>query len=1334
MDTNKLKKFAVEARNKIKAGVEAKLSTLGFDAKGNVPNSMMPQLMQGGSLWNGQLMTEGFYHQWMALYDAVKRHGVRDVYEEAAYTWFNRLVAIRILQKNDLISPVLSYADDARTPQIVDDARSLNRIPPMPEADRQRLMDLLDDDTKVTEQFAILITAYCHDNPIIRNSFGRMADYTELLLPNNILAENGFIDDLNHTEFITDEDFRSSQLIGWLYQFYISERKDEVFAKKGKYDADEIAPATQIFTPAWIVEYMVQNTLGRIYLDNHPDAADEFKPKWKYLVDQEPTNEARADIQARLDSALQGGGSQRQQRDDEHFYHFDELTELRCADLGCGSGHIVGYMFELLFDLYLYEGYTRKEAVENILKYNLTGVDLDLRAKQLATFALLLKACQKDPSFTDGRVMPNVLTMPEPIDESKRQNLFHEFFQGEETNNMLAELNDAFDLLKDAQTLGSIMKFDLSKSTLLAIRQTMEYWEGQSIVTDSVKQLVPSFKLILALTEDYTVLVMNPPYMGSGRFDRVLSDYVKANYDKGKADLFSVFMLMAQDRLAPNGKYAMINMQSWMFISAFENLREDLLDSMQIDSLLHLGPHTFDELGGEVVQNVAFIVSNSKSNGLGVYYRLVDGKDCSEKEIIFKNNISSNQSNNNKIYFPQINQREFDKIPGKPIGYWLSSRSFDIFDDFESLNDFLIARVGLITGDSNRFIRNWQEVSIKRIGFNIHSNEESILSKKRWFPIHNGGTLRKWYGNLTSVVNWENDGYEMKFDNFQGKRVRSHNYNGELAFKESFSWNTISSDKFTCRYAQEGFMFDTAGPFAQVKEGLNSFDLLCVMAYLNTKIANAYLNVINPTVNFPPGSILSLPYCITCNVESIYLLSKNCIVISKLDWDSHEISWNFSENPLVAFMKSASTGENASSVKIDSNQCLNGSQKIPNQAAKDTQLEAKRVPFASQKIQNRDGSDNQQVTETDLGESCKDISYGDDAAKFIDEYNEEIETLKGLCSPADGVQLHGSTLETAVKAFEKLWTARFMQLHANEEELNRQFIDIYGLQDELTPDVPLDEITILQQGEISIKREQSPNSFEAMPSADEIGQSQIKIKDNNIVWNEDILVKQLISYAVGVCMGRYRLDKSGLHIAYPKPSAEDLAAYDYNGKKIVIDDDGIIPLLPHDSPFSDNMVNRLSTFIGDVFGEDYLAENLNYMESCLGETLEKYLIKDYWKDHKKMYQNRPIYWLFSSKKGAFKCIAYMHRMDAYTAERVRSKYLLPYIDFLQRSLTTLDNRSAELSTAENRQREQLRKTLDECREYHDRLQVVAERAISFDLDDGVVVNYAKFGDVLAKIK
>lgn len=365
MDTNRIKRFATEARNILKAGIAAKINTLGFDKNGNVAEENKPQLMQGGSLWNEQLQTEGFYYQWMSLYNRIQQKGINEVYEEAAYTWFNRLCAIRILQKNKLCSPVLAYADAARTPVIVDEARQ-GRIPQMKEELRQRLVELLDDDTKVTEQFAILITAWCHDNPIINQCFGSIADYTELLLPNNILAEGGFVDMLNHTEFITDEDFQSPELIGWLYQFYISERKDEVFAKKGKFEADEIPAATQIFTPNWIVKYMVQNTVGRIYLDNNPYET-QLQKKWQYLIEpsEKPSN----------DTALK----------------YDELTDLKVADLACGSGHILNECFDLLYDLYIAEGYGRGEAVENIFSHNLTGIDLDTRAKQLSQFALLLK-------------------------------------------------------------------------------------------------------------------------------------------------------------------------------------------------------------------------------------------------------------------------------------------------------------------------------------------------------------------------------------------------------------------------------------------------------------------------------------------------------------------------------------------------------------------------------------------------------------------------------------------------------------------------------------------------------------------------------------------------------------------------------------------------------------------------------------------------------------------------------------------------------------------------------------------------------------------------------
>ena len=1185
MDTNRLKKFATEARNKLKAGIAAKIITLGFDRNGNVPEHMHPQLMQGGTLWNGQLQTEGFYYQWKALYDRIQKKGIKEVYEEAAYTWFNRLVAIRILMKNQLIEPVLEYVDTARTPRIVDEAR-MGRMPQMPEQQRKLLMDLLDDDSRTTEQFAILVSAFCHQNAILYRCFGALADYTELLLPNDILTEGGFIDLLNHTEFITDEEFRSPELIGWLYQFYISERKDEVFAKKGKFEADEIPAATQIFTPNWIVKYMVQNTIGRIYLDNHPAAVSEFKPKWTYLVESsEPTPK-------------------------ESIYKYKELTDLLVGDLACGSGHILNECFDILYDLYIYEGYSRREAIENIFTKNLRGVDLDTRAKQLAMFALMLKACQKDSSFADAHVLPHVLSMPTPIPQDEVPSRLLQFFRETPSRQQLSDLTDAFELMQDADSLGSIMKFDVTDSTLLAIRQALDYWNGMQFLPEELEGVIPAMELIQTLTDKYAALVMNPPYMGSGNMNETLSNYVKRHYEIGKADLYSTFMLLAIERLNNSGRYGMINMHSWMFISSFERLRRSIIDNYQIESLLHLGTRTFDELSGEVVQNSAFVINKSTVEGSGTYYRLVDGRNCTEKDWMFINAKTQSQ-----IYYPNVKQKEFEKIPGSPVGYWVSENTLKNFVEFKPLSEYALGRVGLITGDSNRFIKNWNEVNFNKIGFNIKSNEESIASGKKWFPIHNGGTLRKWYGNLTSVVNWENDGDEMKNDNFMGTRCKSHNYNGDLAFKESFSWNTISTEKYTCRYAPIGFMFDTAGPFGQIVD-VKSMNIYSVMGFLNSKIANLYLSIVNPTINFPPGCVLSMPISSQIADDRIKTEVKNAIELSKLDWDSHETSWDFDANPLVALR-------------------------------------------------------NEKVAQGNLDSSFR-------LSDFVEE-------------------------------FETQWTERFNQLHENEEELNRQFIEIYGLQDELTPEVPMDEITILQQGEINIE-------------------------NNEIEWHTDVLMKQLISYAVGVWMGRYCLNKKGLHIAHPQPTAQELQEYWYGGVQVYIDDDGLIPILPQSSPFEDNLVSRIADFVRITFGEDKLTENLNYIEQQLGQTIEQYLLKDFWKDHKKMYQNRPIYWLFSSKKGAFKCLAYMHRMDAYTAERVRSNYLLPYIEYLQNQIADLENRASSLSTAENRKLQNLQKILDECREYHERLQVIAEQAIAFDLDDGVVVNYAKFGDILAKIK
>lgn len=772
MDTNRIERFATEARNILKAGIAAKITTLGFDKNGNVAEANKPQLMQGGSLWNEQLQTEGFYYQWMSLYNRIQQKGISEVYEEAAYTWFNRLCAIRILQKNNLCSPVLAYADAARTPVIVDEARQ-GRIPQMKEELRQRLVELLDDDTKVTEQFAILITAWCHDNPIINQCFGSIADYTELLLPNNILAEGGFVDMLNHTEFITDEDFQSPELIGWLYQFYISERKDEVFAQKGKFEADEIPAATQIFTPNWIVKYMVQNTVGRIYMDNNPYET-QLQKKWRYLIYNSEckiynSGAANTTAQPIINSKL-------------YTINYSSLEELKVADLACGSGHILNECFDLLYDLYIAEGYGRGEAVENIFRHNLTGIDLDTRAKQLSQFALLMKACQKDAAFADAHCLPNVLTMPVCDSYTIKDTLGHFVcaYHLDWINVDRKELEDAFDLMKDADSLGSIMRFEISQDTREHLVEAVNAYDAEPKYTEAFKNLIDGFRLILALTENYHALVMNPPYMGGGKMNSVLSKYVKDNYEEGKADLFSVFMQMGMERLIDGGKMAQINMQSWMFLSSFEKLRTQFLTHYNIDNMLHLGPRTFDELSGEVVQNTAFVLSKHEpSEQGGVYYRLVDGKNCADKERLF---IEAKQGNgtaiiNSKLYtinYPNIEQKNFEKIPGAPIGYWVSEKMIAAFDHKTFISDFAISNGQNITGDNKRFIRLFWEVN------NININ------KDYWAFCARGGGFRRYYGNVDNVILWTKAAKEHYHKDSIARIIPE-----ELQFKNGVTWSYI---------------------------------------------------------------------------------------------------------------------------------------------------------------------------------------------------------------------------------------------------------------------------------------------------------------------------------------------------------------------------------------------------------------------------------------------------------------------------------------------------------------------------------------------------------------
>lgn len=942
METNQIKKFAQEARKVLLEGIDNKLGLLGFDKQGYIAEEKMPVKGTDHIVFMGKVITDmTFYDKWMSLRERIIEKGIKEVKEEAAYTWFNRFVAIRIMVKNGFTEPVLEYQSTSlRLPRIVADARR-GIYAPMSESDRASLMALLDNDALITEQFTLLIINFCHRNPILSACFGSMDDYTELLLPVNILAEGGFVDMLNHTEFITEDDYRQSELIGWLYQFYISEKKDEVFASfknKKKAEADDIPAATQIFTPNWIVKYMVQNTVGRIYLDNNPYAMD-IKEQMKYLVEPAESTPAEA------------------------IFHYEDIHSLSVADLGCGSGHILNEAFDLLYSIYIEEGYNRRKAIEDIFRFNLFGVDLDTRAKQLAMFALLIKACQKDNSFLDAHCLPRVLDM-DVASKVRRLNaeggvaeLLTEFFAGA-NKELITETLDALALMEQADNLGSIMKFELSETTRTAIAMRSCEWKEIGTDNNKIKTLLFAFDIILALTEKYAALVMNPPYMGASNMNAELSGYVKKNYADGKADLFSVFMILAKDHLKENGKYGMINMQSWMFLSSFAGLRKSLLENTHIDNMLHLGPRTFDELSGEVVQNVAFVISNTKPLGNGVYYRLVDGKNCADKERMFLNMGNM---------YSGVSQQNFEKIPGSPIGYWVSEKIIKTFN-FNKIGNIAKPLQGMIPGNVNEFVRFWHEPSKRRIGWN-HKNSSDIKKiGKKWFLYNKGGSFRRWYGNIEHVINMENDGYDIQNSGLNNNyRLRDSSY----YFKPAVTWAKIASGSFSTRFMDWGYMFDIAGCcIFDLNENLNF-----TLGFTNSCVCQSILNIISPTLNYEVEHIKNIPINI---INNSYIDSFVCqnISISKQDWDAHETSWDFEENPLLSYI-------------------------------------------------------NKEIAEGEIGKSYS-------IAALYNLYTTD-------------------------------WEERFEQLHANEEELNRQFIEIYGLQDELTPDVPLDEVTILQQGEISIK-------------------------------------------------------------------------------------------------------------------------------------------------------------------------------------------------------------------------------------------------------------------------
>lgn len=1215
MNTAKLKTFARKARTLLRAGVAQKVAFWGFDDKGTV--TAEPETIAGGYIFRERIGDDAqLPDRWQKLRSTIRAHGVDEVIERAAYTWFNRLIALKILEQNGYEQPQLEFTDaTTQQPRLLQRARQ-GQTGFLDAREQRRLQPLLADYTQETAAFGVLLVGFCHQqHHVLNRVFGRIDDYTELLLPDDLLATGGFLDLLNTTDAITPEDYKRVELIGWLYQFYISEKKDEVFAKfkkSQKAEAADIPAATQIFTPNWIVKYLVENTLGRTWLDHHPTSTLANSMRY-YVVPA--TVENAEPVPAETAPAFATTLFDKPVNQSTPFT--GDVMHLTCLDPAVGSGHMLVEAFDLLMRVYQEEYYLAGEAVRSILQHNLFGLDLDERAAQLARFALLMKAAQYDATILSETILPRVYAMPEPAGFS-RADLMLFLGDGREHEPALA---DALSLMQQAQNLGSLMRFDLTadaRDYLLARWQTLEMQSFRTLAEELIlTNLRPFLAVLELLTRQYACLTANPPYMGAGNMNNQLKLYVNQHYARSKADLFAVFMEVIPRLCKDAGRFGIINLPSWLFITSFETLRRFYLDNFHIESLLHMGRGIF----GIDFGSVAFCVNKQHGTNLtGSYFRLhkrnfqhIHFTDIEKLFLYSKNQpsyrydfdtyrdnegtnliSSSSVESGIKLFYSKVNQIDFNKIPSTPIAYWTSKQLFSLFEKNPTLSSIAAVKHGLSTGKNEAVVREWHEISNNDFGKNFESSEEAFNSGYKWFPYNKGGEFRRWYGNQEHVLRYDNYGQKLMLS-FSG-----HRHDGKSHyFKSGITWSFITTGNLGIRYTPSGFAFDVSGSTLFVKDPFMILGILC------SKVADYILNILNPTINFQVGNLKTIPIVL---VENKVLRGQiiddvsNCIDISKHDWNSRETSWDFVKNPLVA-------------------------QEQP-------------------------------------------------------------------------------TLEAAYSHWEAAVTQDFGLLHQNEEELNRIFIDLYGLQDELTSEVPLKDITILQE---ELERSKLTAPGEALP-----------IK-------RDMVMQQFISYAIGCLMGRYRLDQNGLHIAHPNPTPEEVSA------NSLIDADGIIPLMGDRSAFADDAVGRVRAFIQLVWGDDSFTRNLNFLQAALDRDLDAYLVRDFWGHHVRRYQKKPIYWLFSSPKGAFQVLVYMHRMNKFTAEKIRTNYLLRHLQHLQRSIAG-SSTNTTLNKADAKQLDQLRRDLLECEAYDLLLKDIADRQIDFDLDDGVTRNLALFKGVVAEVR
>ena len=1199
MNKTAIKNFAIWARNKLIADISYRAGLMGITTEGiqkALPQSTGTTEFYDIGTAEPYSISGTEVKQREKLVELIRRkeketnykNAYKYVLEEVAYTWFNRLIAVRFMEVNDYLPSrirVLSSDSGKAEPDLL--TNPFDAELSFTTAEEQEIYRLKEEN-KSDEAFSLLFIKQCNTlNEILPALFEKTSDYTELLLNLSVVDQDGVLWHLVHD--IPEEDFdvkRGGQveIIGWLYQYYNTEPKNEAFAKKGKITKEEVPAVTQLFTPDWIVRYMVENSLGRLWVEGHPN--EELKAGWKYYLEEA---EQEPEVQAQLAEIRKE-------------YAKLNPEDIQVIDPCMGSGHILVYAFDVLMQIYEIAGYSQRDAARSILEHNLYGLDIDDRAFQLAYFAIMMKARQYNRRILNSENICHLYAIQESNDINRvHLNYFGIGMDDIDKSAAKMQMEGLLDTLKDGKEYGSILNVENYNWDLLRRFVAEKDTDGQISMDsvgleDTAEQLIRLIDIVETMARKYWVTVTNPPYAGTSNLSANINNFVKKNYPDSKSDLFAVFIERCRQMTADKGLQAMITQHSWMFLSSFEKLRKKMMQSETVN-MAHLGARAFEEIGGEVVQTTAFVRCTNHINGYrGIYCRLIVPTSQQGKEEMFltgKNRYTANQKN-------------FAKIPGNPVAYWVSKNLLIDFEKGVSLGEIASPKQGIATTDNNRYVRNWNEVDFRNIGFGMKTSMQAENSHLKWFPMNKGGEFRKWYGNRSYIVNYQDDGREIK-QNVLKKYpyLKTPDFvvkNSIYYFLECISWSKVSVSNICFRYFEPGFIFSDAG-MAMITE---QKEIKPIFGLMNSKVAFIILQAIAPTTNFEAGHMEKIPvrkeiYC----YDEISEIVDSAIEISQRDWDAYEGSWDFMKHPLVSGQSRVGIGKNV-------NHC----------------------------------------------------------ARLTDYY--------------------------------KTWVAecndRFNQLKANEEELNRIYIEIYGLQDELTPEVEDKDVTVRRA---DLQRD----------------------------------IKSLLSYAVGCMFGRYSLDVEGLTYA---GGEWDSSKY----QSFIPDVDNIIPITDEEY-FEDDIVSRLCEFLKVVYGEQTLEENLDFIAKALGnkgdssrEIIRNYFLNDFFKDHCQTYSvtgsgKRPIYWLFDSgKNNGFKALIYLHRYTADTIGNLRIDYLHRmqriYESEISRMQDMIDHSTNAREVAQaTKRREKLAKQLKECREYDEKLAHLALSRIDLDLDDGVKKNYRK---------